>query len=191
MEEPKFCEPCEQAGKGHVPAVRWVMSNGRAKGLCAVHSRPYLSEGLAMSLPVSPPVVAADAEAETKQEEGTMPKAGPKGETREKVRELWNKGLTDRQISEQLDMANSVAVYHRKKLGLPPNPGRNVPHDGGAVGRDRETHTVPHRKQPKPAKHEAPRETVSISLTAEALDAIWNGLSIETKARLIERLWAS
>lgn len=103
----------------------------------------------------------------------------------EKIKELHAQGLSDREIGEKLGGCSATIRTRRIQLGLA--PGRRGPRASTSTNVRKPGIAKATRKTAKIAiKNNG--EAVTLCLTGAALDAIWRGLQIETKARLIELL---
>ena len=101
----------------------------------------------------------------------------------EKLKALHAQGLSDREIGEKLGCSGVTIGVNRRALGLP--RGRPGPRPAGE-GR-KPCQMRPARLGTR-AKQKPDAATVTVRLSAAALDRLWNDLALDVKAECIEKI---
>jgi len=170
------CYLCKDAGRKQV--AHRILPGGR--GVCKDHLSGMLDPGsvCAVSVVRRP---AATAVAITEIKEETVPKKIEINS--EKLKALHAQGLSDREIGEKLGCSAGTILTNRNALGLP--AGKRGPRPAGEGRKPRQMR--PARLGAR-AKQKPDAATVTVHLSAAALDRLWNDLALDVKAECIEKI---
>lgn len=191
--------------------MRFVIRYGKEVGLCDEHaselvtwhcaagSPPKIGDPGAQELGVAPaqtsgpaPAIAEPAGKEAR-EETKMP--AKNRIDLEAFRRDYEAGTPNKDLETKYGLGSNSVPYWARKAGAKMRHGAAHPQGGRPPGsrNNRKARTRPLRKLQREPAEMAPEfddGVVTLCLTGHALDAIWAGLPIEKKARLIEALAA-
>jgi len=135
LDDPKKCKPCLLLGKDN-HAVRWVMSNGVAMGLCENHAAPYrFSSNVDLTTDQPPDGSAPEMQSATDGQgakQASLTVIEPSADSRKaqimpqtkNVRtediasDYKERGLGVLQIAQRRGVSTSTVAYHMKKAGI-------------------------------------------------------------------------
>jgi transposase len=99
----------------------------------------------------------------------------------------YNAGVANKELEANYGIGLNGVSYWARKFGLKMRRRAAQPRGGRPPGKSKGEKPQREAALPNPKPN---GDAVTLCLTSEALDAIWAGFSIETKARLIEALTA-